>query len=87
MHGMGPDDASPAVEHKGPAMSVIKGGPRSRDQGADRSVEPRSDAEICLCTCNAFCGWWSRFGWFQLHLGVRAYLWPIAPGQGSAFRV
>jgi hypothetical protein len=56
MHGMGPDDASPAVEHKGPAMSVIKGGPRSRDQRADRSVEPGSDAEICLCTCNAFCG-------------------------------
>jgi hypothetical protein len=56
MHGMGPDDASPAVEHKGPAMSVIKGGPRSRDQGADRSVEPGSDAEICLCTWNAFCG-------------------------------
>jgi hypothetical protein len=53
MHGMGPDDASPAVEHKGPAMSVIKGGPRSRDQGADRSVEPGSDAEICLCTWNA----------------------------------
>jgi hypothetical protein len=28
MQGMGPDGASPAVEHKGPAMSVIKGGPR-----------------------------------------------------------
>jgi hypothetical protein len=55
MHGMGPDGASPAVEHKGPAMSAIKGGPRSRDQGADPSVEPGSDAEICL-HWNAFCG-------------------------------